>query len=304
MKHHRWILFIMAVASLQAGSASAGSEGRIGTGGAAELRMPVGARSVALSGANGGGVAGVEALFFNPAGIARAASGTEVLLSYSRQIADMDLNYLAVTQKMGDFGFVGINVKVLRIGDIPVTTEQTPDGTGEIMSPTFSTIGLSYAREITDRVTFGGTVNYVAERVLQETAGGVAFDFDGDDPNAQNRAMSLSTAKFELPSSFQFGASYPLIDDPNGTLALHGLYTSNSFTVDDAKTGAEYLFRNDFAVRAGYKFSTNDDELYGFTYGAGARLRLGASHLWIDYAGEMVNDFFDDVQHVTLTMQF
>jgi hypothetical protein len=127
---------------------------------------------------------------------------------------------------------------------------------------------------------------------------------EGDDPNAQNRAMSLSTAPFELPSSFQFGASYPVLNDPNGTLSFHGLYTSNSFAVDDGRAGAEFLFRQAYALRAGYKFSTNDEELFGFSYGAGARLTLGSTRLWIDYAGQMVSDFFDDVQHITLTMQF
>jgi len=35
---------------------------------------------------------------------------------------------------------------VLNIGDIIVTTEAAPDGTGEILNPTYSVFGLSYGR--------------------------------------------------------------------------------------------------------------------------------------------------------------
>jgi hypothetical protein len=321
--------------------ARAGSPGRIGTGGADEMRLAVGVRSVGLGGADLGSVAGVEALFYNPAGIALAASPTEVMLSYTRLIADMDLNYVAVAQKMGNVGTLGLSVKALSVGDIERTLESAPEGTGEIFSPTFAVIGLTFGRELTDRVTFGGTVSYLSEHILQENAHGVAFDFgfqydtdyrglrlglsmknigpsaeftgsdlerlqqvSGDDPNAAKRALSSSSAAFELPTYFQFGLSYPALRGPQGALTVHGLYTSNSFMVDEGRIGAEYLYRKDYAVRAGYKMTSDGSDLFGFTYGAGIRMAVGASHLWLDYAGQSVSEFFEDVQHVALTFQF
>jgi len=339
MKKTRWML--IAGLTLVSAPAFAGSPERIGTGGADELRLAVGVRSVGLGGADAGSVSGVEALFYNPAGIAVAASPTEVMFSYSRLIADMDLNYVAVTQKMGNVGTLGLSVKALSIGDIERTTESAPEGTGEIFSPTFAVIGVSFGRELTDRVTFGGTVSYLAEHVLQESARGLAFDFgfqydtdyrglrlglamknvgpsagftgtdlerlqqiSGDDPNASKRALSSSSAAFELPTYFQFGLSYPALRGPQGVLTVHGLYTSNSFMVDEGRVGAEYLYRKDYAVRAGYKITSDGSDLFGFTYGAGIRVAMGTSHLWLDYAGQRVSDFFDDVQHIALTFQF
>jgi hypothetical protein len=38
-------------------------------------------------------------------------------------------------------------------------------------------IGLSWARQFTDRVLFGGTANVVTERIASVSANGVAFDF-------------------------------------------------------------------------------------------------------------------------------
>jgi hypothetical protein len=313
----------------------------MGTSGADELRMAVGVRSIGLGGSNSGGVQGVESLFYNPAGIALAAAPTEVMFSHSRMIADMDLNYVAVAQKMGKVGTLGISVKTLSIGDIERTTESAPDGTGEIFSPTFAVIGLTFGREITDRVTFGGTMTYLSERILQESARGIAFDFgfqydtdyrglrfglamknvgpaaqftgsdferlqqvEGDDPTAANRAMSSSSAAFELPTYFQFGLSYPAVRGPQGTLTVHGLYTSNSFMTDEGRIGGEYVYRRDYALRAGYKMTTAEEDLFGFTYGAGIRIGMGTSHLWLDYAGESVSQYFDDIQHLALTFQF
>ena len=337
----RKALWLVLAAALGAAPALAGSPERMGTSGADELRMAVGVRSIGLGSANSGAVAGVEALFYNPAGLALAASPTEVMFSHSRMIADMDLNYVAVAQRMGKVGTLGISVKTLGIGDIERTTETAPDGTGEIFSPTFAVIGVSFAREITDRVVFGGTMTYLSERILQESARGIAFDFgfqydtdyrglrfgmamknvgpaaqytgsdferlqqiEGDDPTAANRALSSSSAAFELPTYFQFGLSYPALRGPQGTLTVHGLYTSNSFTVDEGRVGGEYVYRKDYALRAGYKLSTDGNDLFGFTYGAGIRVGMGASHLWLDYAGESVSQYFDDVQHLALTFQF
>jgi hypothetical protein len=336
------ILRILVAAFTLIGTpALAGSPERLGTGGGDEMRMAVGVRSIGLGGSDVGSVTGAEALFYNPAGIALAGSPTEVMFTYSRLIADMDLNYVALSQKMGNVGTLGLSVKALSIGDIERTLESAPDGTGEIFSPTYAVIGLTFGRELTDRVTFGGTVSYLNEHILQENATGVAFDFgfqydtdyrglrlglamknigpsaeftgsdlerlqqiSGDDPNATKRALSSSSASFELPTYFQFGLSYPALRGPQGTLTVHGLYTSNSFMVDEGRLGGEYVYRKDYALRAGYKFTTSDSDLFGFTYGAGLRVPIGTSHMWLDYAGETVSEFFDDIQHVGLTFEF
>ena len=67
--------------------------------------------------------------------------------------------------------------KILSVGDVVVTTEQAPDGTGEILDPTFTVMGFSWGKPFTDRVNFGATINYVHEDVANNIANGVAFDF-------------------------------------------------------------------------------------------------------------------------------
>jgi hypothetical protein len=323
------------------GAAWGGSDNRLGTNGALELRLPVDAREIAMAGADLGSVQGVQALFYNPAGVAESDSKTEVSFTHTNWIANMNINYVGVAQSIGGVGTLGLSAKVLSVGDIPFTSESAPDGNGEVFSPTFSTLGLTYARRMTDRVNFGGTVYYISERIMQETAAGLAFDFgfqydtdfrgirlgmsmrdfgpntsyagsdfdrlihlNSDDPQAANRNVSLSSASFELPSSFQFSLSMPLVRNGGSALMLHGLYESNSFASDDGRVGAEFMYRKLFALRAGYKITTNSDDLFGLSYGAGVRVPLGNSALWLDYAGQTVSNFFDDVQNVSLTMKF
>ncbi len=335
-------IFWMTVVVLVLGSslALAASDERLGTSGAPELRLPIGARTLAMGGANLGSVTGVEAIFYNPAGIASTDSPTEIMFSNTRYIADMSVNFVGVTQRLGGLGTVGVSAKVFSVGEIPFTTESAPDGTGETFSPTFATMGLSYGRKMTDRVNFGGTVYYISERILQETAAGVAFDFGfqydtgyqgltmgmtmknfgpnleysgadfernivlpGDDPQSGARTVSSGSAKFELPSYFQLGLSYPVMRGTN-SLTVHTLYQNNSYAVDDGRVGAEWMYRKDAALRVGYKFSSNSDDLFGLTYGAGLRVPLGSANVWVDYAGQTVSDFFDDVQHVAVSLVF
>jgi hypothetical protein len=340
MKARLWKGIVVAAVALHAGMAWAGTDTRLGTGGGSELRIPVGAKSVALAWSNVGSSTGAEALFSNPAGLASAEHKTEVLFSHAAYIANMNLEYVAIAQQMGGFGAIGFSAKVLSVGDIVVTTEAAPDGTGQTINPTFATLGFTYAKQLTDRVNFGGTLYYISETVMQTSSSGAAFDFGfqydtgykgirlgaamknfgpsqafsgsdfernlhlpEDDPQAANRTVALGSAEYELPSLFAGGLSWPVLQGVN-TVTVHGLYQSNSFGVDEGRFGAEYGWRKTLALRVGYKYTTSDNELFGLTYGLGLRVPLGSANVYVDYAGQQVSDFFDDVQHIGVTLTF
>src|SRR6185503_5551403 len=88
-----WCVPVMAVAVLACTAAvvHAGSDGRKGTSGATELLIPVGPRSTALGGSIASDVSGVEAMYWNPAGLAAGAT-TSALFAHSQYFADMDVN--------------------------------------------------------------------------------------------------------------------------------------------------------------------------------------------------------------------
>ena len=336
----RKLLAALFACALFAGAASAGTEERLGTGGNTAGLIMVGARSVGLAYSNLASTQGVEAMFGNPAGLAMGTANTEVMFSHAEYIADMNLNYVALAQKMGGWGSVGFTAKILSIGDIIRTTETAPDGTGDIVQPTFTTLGLSYAKALTDRVNFGGTMHLISEKVMQTGSTSVAFDFGfqydtgvrgirvgaamqnfggaqlfsgedmdrnlllpEDDPQSANRTVSLSTAGAELPALFTGSGSWPVLQGVNA-LTLHGVYQSNSFDVDEFRLGGEFTYRKQFSLRLGYKATSSSDEIFGLTYGLGAQIPIGSTKMDLDYAGQTVSDFFNDVQHVGLTFRF
>ena len=282
------VLGLLALLACVATSAWAGSDERKGTGGAHELRIPVGARGTALNSGVSSDVSGIESIFWNPAGLA-SIEGTEALFTNTQYFAEMDVNYAAVATKLGGIGVMGLNVKVLSVGDVIVTTEAAPEGTGDILSPTFTVMGFTWAKQFTDRVLFGGTFNWVNESIQSSSANGVAFDFGVQyvtgwnglklgmsmknfgnsmrysgsdfemsvplpdaDPNSANRTLSTSSSSFEMPSYFNLSASYNLMSSSDYRLLALGAFQNNNFVGDNVTGGLEWDFKDTFALRASY----------------------------------------------------
>ena len=175
----RIVYLICAAAVLLAAFAEveAGNQERIGTAAAQELRIPVGSRGTALGGASLADVRGLEAMYWNPAGLVLGDTKREVTFSYLDYMADMQMNYAAISTKVRDDMSIGLSAKVFSVGDIIVTTEDNPEGTGEVLTPTFSIISGTFSQQLTDRVIFGMTVKYIHEGIKREVADGLAFDF-------------------------------------------------------------------------------------------------------------------------------
>jgi len=280
-------MVVLALMVCATAPAFAGSDERKGTGGALELRLPVGPRGTALGSSVVGDASGIDALFWNPAGLA-TIERTQATFSHTQYFADMKLNYAAVGTHLG-IGTLAFNAKVLSVGDVIVTTEDAPDGTGEILSPTFSVLGMSYARQFTDRVLFGLTTNFVNEKIRSAGATGVSFDFGvqyvtgyrglrlgmamknfgpsmdfhGDDfnvnlrppdtdPTSSNRTLSFSSASFEQPSFFTLGATIDVVKNANQRLAVMSAFQNNNFVGDNYSGGAEWTYKETFALRGSW----------------------------------------------------
>lgn len=289
------------LAALLAGMVSlawAGSDQRTGTSGAPELLIPVGPRGTALGPSGSSDVTGVEAIFWNPAGLA-PITGTEALFSHTQYFADQKLNYAAVGVKAGTFGVLGFSAKVLSVGDVIVTTEQAPDGTGETLTPTFTVLGGSWARQFTDRVNFGFTLQYVNEHIGTMTASGVAADFGvqymtawrglvlgmtvknigttmafngeglntsaippGAEPSSSPRVLRFTSANFEMPSYFTLATSGDAYRQGAVALRWLGSFQNNNFGGDNFNAGLEWTFHDQLALRGSWfgTFTTSAED--------------------------------------------
>jgi hypothetical protein len=334
---------IIVFALLLALDVYAGGGNRTGTGGAAQLLVPVGPRGIAMGESNISTSYGVESLFWNPAGVAKMDGSTSVMFSHMSYIADIGVQYGAVSANFEGFGVLSLSLKSLSIGDIPVTTTLNPDGTGAVFSPQMLTAGISYSRALTERIAVGVTANLVSETLDRVTATGFAFnigviyqdlgninglsmgvvmknigpqmEYSGSglltqatvDGQARSpQYYNVQAAKFNLPSSFELGLGYkPVLDDMN-SLQFSGAFQNNNFSADEYKLGAEYGFNNMFFARVGYQMAPNiekADYLYGLTAGVGVNIDLEGIGIRVDYAYRDTQ-YFDGNHVFALTLGF
>ena len=274
-------------------SAYAGDVNRTGTAGAQELLIPVGARDLALGGSSVASTNGVDAIYWNPAGLAKV-TGVEAMFSHLNYIADIGVEYGAVGISAGDFGNLGLSMKSINFGNIPVTTEDLPDGTGQTYSPTYLTMGMTYARMLSDRISIGATVNVINETIMNTTANAVGFDigvrYDGigfpglklgvvlknvgtnlsysgsglyrtgntSSDLRGTQTYSLVAATAELPSQMEIALAYDYKLGENNQVSLYGDFENNNYSTDVWKFGAEVDLMNLLFLRGGYTLAPND----------------------------------------------
>ena len=278
-----------------------GNPDRSGQAGAAQLLINPWARTTGFSGLNVACVSGLEAERLNIAGMAFTKS-TEVVFTRTTWLsgADIFINSAGIAQRLNESSVIGLSVMAFDFGDNVRTTDVSPDGDLGLYSPVFMNLGLSYAREFSNRIYGGFVLRLVSEGTDEVKASGVAIDagiqyvtgkrdqvrfgislknvgtpmrFSGNGLSTQGSAtadqdpitltLSQRSERFELPSLMNIGASY---DFELG--ALHRLtgvanFTSNSFTKDQFGLGFEYGFKENFMLRAGYNYEKDllDDNL-------------------------------------------
>jgi hypothetical protein len=308
----------------------AGRTDKAGTAAAAELLIPIGARSIALGNSPLSTISGVEAMYWNPAGLART-SMTGVMFSHMRYIADINVNYFAAGTFLNNIGSIGIAVKSLDVGDISVTTEDQPDGTGEVTSPTFVIVGATFARQITDRISVGITSNYIYEKMAKVSASSYAFNFgvqymgiggidglsvgaavknigpslkyDGEgllreagifDAIRKNSIVKIQAAASDLPSTIEIGLGYSMLLQTVGKLNFTSVFQNNNYSADEYKFGVEYIFNGLLSLRSGIAIAPEGDlneNIFGQSVGAGIHTKLYSYNISIDYAYRAVKYF-------------
>ena len=237
-------------------------------------------------------VSGLEAIYWNPAGLDFSPTDANAMFSYRQYIADMSMNFAAVSGRLGEFGSIGLSFRALNIGDINVTTMDQPDGTGQIVSPSYFVLGLTYSKRLTDRISIGANFNIINESIDRVNASGFSFDFgveyhnlfdvtgfsvgivvknlgptikfsgnglftQANDPGSSRGPTfyNIDAASAELPSEIGIGLSYVKQFNEENKVTISTTFQNNNYTYDDYKVGLEYTFKEILYVRGGYLFS-------------------------------------------------
>ncbi|KXK54951.1 MAG: Outer membrane protein transport protein (OMPP1/FadL/TodX) [Chlorobi bacterium OLB5] len=270
----------------------AGDRSKYGTSAAPELLIPVGSRGTSLSGSMISSISGVDAMYWNPAGLSLMNNKTEVLASHMKYIADININYVAGAVDMGSIGVIGASLKSLSFGDELVTTLESPMGTGETWSPTYLTTSLSYARKMSDKILFGATVKVIYEQILTVSSTGFAVDFGlqyiagksglkfgvalknfgpsmtfdgsgldqyyepyGTPSGSTPEPRRVTLNDFSLPTTLELGISYDVPVGKKNNVQLSTTFQNNNFSSDEYRVGLEYNYNNYVFLRGAYAFT-------------------------------------------------
>lgn len=155
------------------------AQSRVSTSAAPFLTMGTGARGSALGHAYTSIATGADALFWNPAGAARAADPRalgSVFFSHSQWLLDVDYNAFGLVVPVMGSQVLGFSIAQVNYGRMDVTTVNMPGGTGETFGATDLVAGLSYARPLTNTFYIGGTFKYVRQAIYDMTANTAAVD--------------------------------------------------------------------------------------------------------------------------------
>ncbi len=319
MRKPVWLLIVLlgvsannpVVAQEDPASLEEGTITRVGTTAAQFLKLGAGARAISFGGAYVAEASDMSAVYWNPAGFARL-SGSHLQLSNTQYLADINYNFVAFGTAVEPVGSIGLSLLMVDSGDMAVRTEMQPEGTGEQFNTLSFALQLTYARNLSDQFSIGGSLKFVQERIWHSKASAIAFDvgtlfttpferlrlgasmsnlgpkmrMDGRDilfsedpsPNTQGTAEIVNAQYrmdgFSMPLIFRVGVAWDAMD--TGTHRI--LVTTDAAHPNDnaeyVNAGAEYSFRDLIAFRAGYRNLFEPDTEQGLTAGGSLMVRI------------------------------
>lgn len=252
-----------------------------GSAGFSLLKLGIAGGGVAMGDAQSASVRGAAATFYNPAGIAPAtlSSSTEILLTHKEWIQDVRSQFLGVGTRLGEHGAIGFSFNTATVSDIEIRTRPgTREGT--FTARDFSA-GISYAHQLSEDFRVGITGKYLFEKIYVDETSGLAFDLGAQYTPLEHLDVGLAFAnlgsvkamrsqKIALPALMRIGPAYTMAleaMDARLLLAVDLLYI---FPEQKAyiNTGAEFMFTEMFAARAGYQTGS---QTRGLSTGIGIR---------------------------------
>lgn len=250
------------------------------------LQLGAGPRAYAMGEAFTGLADDVTALSWNPGGLAQL-SDPEILFMHNQWIANIKQEYLAGTYPM--FGGTLAGQLSFLNSDIQLRRDEYGVLTGQGFQPYSIMGGLAYGRVLDWGFSAGASVNYAREQLDDTVYQTVFFDMGvlyRQQPGAwwslgaavQN--LGPSVAGYSLPLTLRAGGSARFFSD------------QLNINLDVARTlpgwfryslGAEFWYRNLFAIRAGYLIRPEFEGLQRIT-GLRAGLGFNLQGYQLDYA--------------------
>jgi len=256
-----------------------------------------------------------SALYWNPA-LASQTDRTQLGLSHTLYYVDVTLDYVAAIYHLRQVGVtLGASLTTLNSGEMDVTTEFEPFGTGETFRFVDMAVGLTVSQQLTDLFSYGITTKYIRESVAGINTGTALFDLgifyrignSGAQMGVAIRNFGLdSTPKGEIertviggsgsvierefealtpPTTFLLGLTYhALQNNTQNDLLISGQLNNPNDNAESFNIGVEYTWNHLLILRGGYRFGVEEYTMPSLGAGlmvSGLPGRLG---LRFDYA--------------------
>jgi len=281
---------------------------KTGTTAAKFLSIGIGSRPAGLGNAFVSIADDPTAMYWNPAGISRL-SGHQILVNHNNWFADISLDYSGAVIKLSDNAAFGASITMVSMEEIEVTRYGN-ENTGETYRAGDLALGMSYAKNLTDKFSIGGNLKLIREYIASNYASGFAMDigtlFDtpfgfrlgtsisnfgpkmrmsGDDlivpvdisetieGNNENTTGNISTDSFDLPLLLRVGISgQKSISNIGGIIwAIDSGHPNDNNSFLNA--GIEFsLINNLLSLRTGYRSLYLNDRVSEHTFGVGLNL--------------------------------
>ncbi len=263
-----------------------------GTTAASFLKIGVGSRAVALGESYVSVANDPSAIYWNPAGLMDLANPT-VMAMHVFWLEDIYFDYLAGGMPLPGGGALGASLVYLNHGQLlRADAGDTPDDpTRGLFSAADFAFSGAYAYQFSKKMKLGGTLKVFSESIDSQASFGLALDLGflyelpwqaimlGVMVQNLGPATKVEAEAFRLPLNFKVGLSY----HPLSNLMVTMDY--NQLLEQEAKLGlgAEYIYEDLLALRAGYQYQGRIDqaELYsnygtpglaGLTAGIGVKV--------------------------------
>jgi len=332
------VMFMMNIAHAQIVRTTT----KVGTTVAQFLKIGAGARSVAMGGSAAAMDGDVYAIYWNPGSLARLKTPGETSFNHTQWLADIDYNYVASGLTIDGVGTLGLSVTSVTMPEEIVRTEINPEGDGRRWSYSAFSIGLSYARSLTDRFSIGFTAKYIREGIWNMSSSGFAFDIgtiytttfnglkigasisnfgtkmrlDGQDisfnnyptgeqgQGPQNIQSLYKTEAYDIPLQFRIGLAMDVLtmDAIRATASVDATHPNDN--VEYVNSGVEVAYDEMFFARVGYNSLFNENSEQGLTWGVGFNFQItNLNGIKVDYAFAD-HGRLNDVQYVTVSITY
>ena len=247
-----------------------------GNTGLSFLKFGFGSRNIAMGDAGASASNDLSALYYNPSRLALIEKN-EILIMHSSWIQDVNSELFGIKWNM--FGLPwAIGLNYTSITDIEIRTR--PGEPDSKFDANYFFGSLSTGFYVWDKLSFGTTIKYLYEGLLNDEASGLGFDF-GLNYETPVKGLSLSTViknigsmnalrneETQLPTDFRLGSAYKFGVESAKLDFIAVAEFQKYLDTDDIhfNLGGDIIYDEIFALRVGYQ---SGYEAKSFTGGIG-----------------------------------